>query len=212
MTEFAFIMFMLVITCLIFLVAFSVYSSRQRAKEIKKLREDAKSQSESMKSQVEMFNKMIDADKEALKSAVLAKAQLSEDFRLTTERLNNEKNMQKEFFQRELDALKLTYDKELGHRKSSEVRLGRIGESLAPFLNGWPWDPNNFRFIGNPIDGIQFTDDGIMFVEIKTGKARLSNGQKWIKDLVNDKKVSFVTFRIGEEGSSLQIEETKTNG
>jgi len=48
------------------------------------------------------------------------------------------------------------YDKELHFRKSSEVRLGKIGENLAPFLNGWPWVPRQFRFLGNPVDGIGF--------------------------------------------------------
>ena len=95
------------------------------------------------------------------------------------------------------------YRKILSQKKSSEVRVGKIGENLAPFLNGWPYDPNSFRFLGNPIDGIQFADDKIRFVEIKTGKARLSASQKWIKDLVKKGQVSFVTFRVGEDGCTL---------
>jgi predicted Holliday junction resolvase-like endonuclease len=62
-------------------------------------------------------------------------------------------------------------------RKSSEVRLGKIGENLAPFTEHWPWDANNFRFLGSPIDGVQFTDDEVIFVEIKTGNSRLSKGK-----------------------------------
>jgi len=103
----------------------------------------------------------------------------------------------------EIDKLNNKYDKLFHQKKSSEVRVGKIGENLAPFLNGWPYDPNTFRFIGNPVDGIQFADDKIRFVEIKTGKARLSASQKWIKDLVTQGKVSFVTFRIGEDGCTL---------
>lgn len=95
------------------------------------------------------------------------------------------------------------YDKELHFRKSSEVRLGKIGENLAPFLNGWPWKARQFRFLGNPVDGIQFNDDEIIFVEIKTGKARLSKSQKKAKELVKQGKVSFVTFRISENGMEL---------
>lgn len=98
------------------------------------------------------------------------------------------------------------YKKVLHHKKSSEVRVGKIGENLAPFLDGWPYDPNSFRFLGNPIDGIQFADDKIRFVEIKTGKARLSAGQKQVRELVRQGKVSFVSFRIDESGCSL-IEE-----
>lgn len=95
------------------------------------------------------------------------------------------------------------YEKELYHRKSSEVRLGKIGENLAPFVKEWPWNPGKFRFLGNPIDGIQFNKDEIIFVEIKTGKARLSRSQKDFRDLVKAGKVSFVTFKITENGTKL---------
>lgn len=94
-------------------------------------------------------------------------------------------------------------EKTLFHRKSSEVRLGKIGENLAPFIEAWPWDPKNFRFLGNPIDGLQFNKDGIVFVEIKTGKARLNRSQKDFRDLVKAGKVSFVTFKITEDGVKL---------
>jgi len=98
---------------------------------------------------------------------------------------------------------KTKYEKTLFHRKSSEVRLGKIGENLAPFVEAWPWDPKNFRFLGNPIDGIQFNEDEIVFVEIKTGKARLSRSQKDFRNLVKAGKVSFVTFKITEDGVKL---------
>jgi predicted Holliday junction resolvase-like endonuclease len=53
------------------------------------------------------------------------------------------------------------------------------------------------------VDGIQFNDDEIIFVEIKTGKARLSKSQKNTKELVKQGKVSFVTFRVSENGMEL---------
>lgn len=95
------------------------------------------------------------------------------------------------------------YHQELHFRKSSEVRLGKIGENLAPFMKCWPWDPNNFRFLGNPVDGVQFNKNEVIFVEIKTGGAKLSKSQKRFKDLVNAGKVSFVTFKITEDGIKL---------
>jgi Predicted secreted endonuclease distantly related to archaeal Holliday junction resolvase len=99
------------------------------------------------------------------------------------------------------------YNKVLSQKKSSEVRLGKTSENLAPFISAWPFDPNNFRFLGNPIDGVSFEEDAVYFVEIKTGRARLSNGQKNIKHLVKEGKVYFATFRISEDGCSLKIEE-----
>lgn len=96
--------------------------------------------------------------------------------------------------------------KVLSQRKSSEIRLGKIGENMAPFFTEWPYDPNNFRFLGNPIDGIQFTEDEVIFIEIKTGKARLTNSQKKVKALVKEGKVKFATFRVSEDCCSLKVE------
>jgi len=91
-------------------------------------------------------------------------------------------------------------------KKSSEVRLGKMAEHMAPFINGWPYDANNFRFLGSPVDGIQFTDNEIIFVEIKTGRSRLSKRQAIFKKLVGEKKVTFQTFRVNENGITLKKE------
>lgn len=91
------------------------------------------------------------------------------------------------------------YAKLQNQKKSSEVRLGQIGEHLAPFLDKWPWDSKRFRFLGKPIDGIQFDEDQITFVEIKTGHSQLNKRQRNIRDLIKEGKVSFAIFRIGEE-------------
>ena len=104
---------------------------------------------------------------------------------------------------KDVEKYKLKYEKALHHRKSAEVRLGKIGENLAPFVRDWPWDPNDFRFLGNPVDGVQFNNDEIIFIEIKTGGARLSRSQKDFRDLVRAGKVSFVTFKITEDGTEL---------
>lgn len=101
------------------------------------------------------------------------------------------------------------YEKLLNQKKSSEVKLGKIGENMAPFFCAWPYDPNRFRFIGDPIDGIQFCDDEVVLVEIKTGKARLTQGQRRVKELVKEGKVKFATFRVGEEGCNFKLEENK---
>lgn len=100
--------------------------------------------------------------------------------------------------------LEQKYKKLLHQKKSSEVRLGKIGENLAPFTEHWPWDPNNFRFIGSPIDGIQFKDDEIIFVEIKTGKSRLSKYQIKCKELVESGRVTFKSFRVGENNIEIK--------
>ena len=63
----------------------------------------------------------------------------------------------------------------------------------------YPHEPQNFRFLGSPIDGVQFNDKGIVFVEFKAAQAKLSPLQKHIKELVNEKKVSFEEIRIPED-------------
>lgn len=91
-------------------------------------------------------------------------------------------------------------------KKSSEVKLGLMAENFMPFIRDYPYDHKRFRFLANPVDGIQVTDDAVIFVEFKTGGARLSKSQKFIKDLVTQGKVRFETFRVNEEGSHLKLE------
>lgn len=120
---------------------------------------------------------------------------------------NRRYNKATEMLEQKLTFLESRAKKELSDRKSSEIRLGKIGENMAPFFRDWPYDPNQFRFLGNPVDGIQFGNDEVVFVEIKTGKARLTASQKTVKQLVQEGKVKFATFRVGEDGCTLKVEE-----
>lgn len=108
----------------------------------------------------------------------------------------------------EVKRISNNYNAMLSQKKSSEVRVGKIGEHMAPFLKDWPYDPNKFRFIGNPVDGIQFTDDEIIFVEIKTGKSKFTKSQRAVRNLLRKEgTVSFATFRIDENGCTLRKDE-----
>ena len=69
-------------------------------------------------------------------------------------------------------------------------------EMFFPLLDAYPYDHDNFRFIGNPIDGIQFEDDRIILVEFKMGESRLSPGQRRIRDMVAENRVDFEEHRI----------------
>lgn len=72
-----------------------------------------------------------------------------------------------------------------------EVIHGKSLEQFIPLLKSYPYDRKNFRFIGSPIDGIQFNDNEIVFVEFKTGRSSLTKKQRRIKDLIKKKKVKF---------------------
>lgn len=76
-------------------------------------------------------------------------------------------------------------------KHSLSTKYGKITEQFLPFLDAFPHDPSGFRFLGSPIDGIQFEEDRIIFYEFKSGGSRLSNKQTQIKKLINEKKVFF---------------------
>ncbi len=69
-------------------------------------------------------------------------------------------------------------------------------EQFAPFLAAWPWDPKRFRFLGSPVDGVQFTDDAVLIVEVKAANSRLSPDQQAIKALVQSGRVRWEEVRI----------------
>lgn len=81
-------------------------------------------------------------------------------------------------------------------KKSSEVRLGQIAEQLTPFLNNFKYDPKTCQFLGQPIDYVVFSENEIVFVEVKTGNSQLSKSQKNIRENINKKRVRFEEIRI----------------
>lgn len=84
----------------------------------------------------------------------------------------------------------------LSQKKSSEVILGQITEQITPFLKNFPYDPKKIRFIGMPIDYIYFGEDEIRFIEVKTGKSRLSKKQTNIKKMILSNKVYWEEIHI----------------
>lgn len=92
--------------------------------------------------------------------------------------------------------LRKKYQELLFLKKSQASRYGKLTEQFLPFLKDYPYASENFRFIGTPIDGLQFEDDKIIFIEFKTGNSELSEKQKEIAQLVKNKKVFFEEHRI----------------
>ena len=86
---------------------------------------------------------------------------------------------------------------ELFRKRSLSSKYGKLTEQFLPLVDSFPWDPGNFRFLGSPIDGVQFEDDRIILVEFKAANSRLSPLQGHIRDLVNDGKVGFEVVRVG---------------
>lgn len=84
-------------------------------------------------------------------------------------------------------------------KQSLSTTYGRITEQWFPLLGEYPYDPQDFRFLGSPIDGVQFEEDRIVFVEFKANKSRLSEKQKRIKQLVEDGHVYWEEFHFTDD-------------
>jgi predicted Holliday junction resolvase-like endonuclease len=98
--------------------------------------------------------------------------------------------------QKNLDEETENRKKVVSQKKSSEVRLGFIAETLAPFLDQFDFNPENCSFLGKPIDYISFDDDAVTLIEIKSGNSQLNSKQRHIRDLVKNNQVNWKEIRI----------------
>lgn len=89
--------------------------------------------------------------------------------------------------------------------RSRSVLAGHFSEQLAPYLPNFPFNPSECKFIGKPVDFIVFhgLDEknvtGVSFVEVKSGKAKLTGTEKSIKEAIQHKKVDWVDYRVPED-------------
>lgn len=81
-------------------------------------------------------------------------------------------------------------------KKSLSSKYGKMTEQFLPFLDRYPYSPQDFRFLGSPVDGVQFAEDKIIFIEFKTAGSQLSGRQREIRALVEQGKVEFAEYRI----------------
>ena len=89
--------------------------------------------------------------------------------------------------------------------RSRAVLGGQFSEQLAPYLPDFPYSPTEARFLGKPIDLIVFRGadaqsiEEVVFVEVKSGEARLSPQEKQLRDVIQSKRVSWAEYRIPKE-------------
>ena len=89
--------------------------------------------------------------------------------------------------------------------KSRAVLGGLFSEQLAPYLPDFPYNPSEVRFIGKPIDFLVFKGadskkiDEVVFVEVKSGKAKINNHEKNLKETIEKKRVRWEEYRIPED-------------
>ncbi len=103
------------------------------------------------------------------------------------------------YYKRKVDVLAEQVDNELSRQRSLSSTYGRITEQWIPLSNRYPYDPQFFRFLGSPIDGVQFEEDKIVFIEFKANRSRLSDGQKRIKRLIEAGEVYWDEFHFTDD-------------
>jgi len=80
------------------------------------------------------------------------------------------------------------------------TNVGNFLELVLPTAKDFKWIVPDSRFLGKPIDLLVFNGlskgkvESLSFVEVKTGKATLSDNEKSIRDALADHKVSYKVF------------------
>lgn len=100
------------------------------------------------------------------------------------------------FLVKKLFTFEEKYNRLAFSKHSQSVKYGQLTEQWLPFSDKYPYNSQNFRFIGKPIDGLAFEEDKIVFVEFKSNSSTLSDSQKKVRDLVKDKKIEWLELRV----------------
>ena len=100
------------------------------------------------------------------------------------------------YLRRRLEMAVGLLESERSRQRSLSASYGRITEQWFPLMDGYPYDSANFRFLGTPIDGVQFEEDKIIFVEFKSHQAELSTVQRRLKKAVEAGRVYWEEFHF----------------
>lgn len=94
--------------------------------------------------------------------------------------------------------------REAAIKQSRSVLAGQFSEQLAPYLPDFPYSPSEARFVGKPIDFIVFkgldnkAPEEVVFVEVKSGKSRMNETERKLKEVIDNKKVRWEEYRVPE--------------
>ena len=79
---------------------------------------------------------------------------------------------------------------------------GMFAEQLAPYLLNFPFSPTEAKFIGAPIDFLVFKGmdaqhiEEVIFVEVKSGSARLNHNEHSLKAAIDNKRVRWHEYHV----------------
>ena len=88
--------------------------------------------------------------------------------------------------------------------RSMATRTGKLNELLAT-LEFTQYD--RLFYLGDPIDfvGVKYGET-IDFIEVKTGRFRLTEDEKKLRELIEAKRVNYVALSVGKIGISEEID------
>jgi len=95
-------------------------------------------------------------------------------------------------------------------KRSKDVTRGNISEEFIPLFPDFPYNMSECKFSGAPIDYIVFkgmtnvrdgtyVDMEIVFADVKVGNAKRTKVQNAIKKAIDEKRVRWETWRIGND-------------
>ena len=113
--------------------------------------------------------------------------------------------------------------KQIALRSSRNAIKGQMSEKFCPFNADFAYRPADCSFLGKPIDFVVFhniehyregeasiDDVEVIFLEIKTGNARLTAVEKAIQHAIAHKRVRFETYRFNEAIKAEDISSAET--
>ena len=99
--------------------------------------------------------------------------------------------LSRSYYKNKISTLQKNLTKTTSDKISLSTKYGQISEEFFTLEQSYPYNSKDFKFLGNPIDGIQFNEDKIILVEFKTNNSKLSTKQRHIRNLINNKQVEF---------------------
>jgi len=152
---------------------------------IKEIEQDFSARENTYKHNLSTLQESFKLERESIQEKKVEIQAKEKDYEIAIEKLKDEL--------KEQEKLKA---KVTSQKKSSEVRLGHIAETLAPFLDQFEFEPEECSFLGQPIDYISFGQDSVTFIEVKSGNSQLSAKQRKIRDQIKNGKVKWTEVRI----------------
>ena len=96
--------------------------------------------------------------------------------------------------------------------------VGKFIERFVPFLKKIPYEPSDMHFLGSPIDYIVFKGlhedkvERVIFVEVKTGKSKLTKREKSLKEAIEKRKVSWKQINVDTTEDNTPDKEMENDG